>query len=50
LSKPYQPPAVETVGTVAELTEQLFNKVGNDADTFTPAIPQVVGSLTPPPS
>ena len=48
MDKPYSAPKVSTLGTVAELTEQNFNKVGaNDDQLTTTTPPIVVGSLTP---
>jgi hypothetical protein len=41
----YTSPVVRTLGTVQELTEQNFNKVGATADAATQVIPSIVGSL-----
>jgi hypothetical protein len=49
MTKPYEPPALETIGTVHELTQQGFDKVGSDADVFTPAIPNLDGRIIPDP-
>jgi hypothetical protein len=46
VSKPYQPPTIRTLGTVAELTEQQYNKVGSNSDMYTVLTGgAVVGSL-----
>ena len=47
MSKPYSTPVVTTLGTVQQLTEQNFNKVGNASDQFSANTP-LVGSLTNP--
>lgn len=46
MSKPYTSPTVKTLGTVQELTEQSFNKIGSTSDAFSPTL---VGSLVPAP-
>lgn len=44
----YQMPEIKDLGTLQELTQQNFNKVGTNADTFTPQTGGVVvGSLVP---
>jgi hypothetical protein len=46
--KPYTSPTVTTVGSVADLTEQGFNKVGSASDQFTQLTGGViVGSIVP---
>ncbi len=47
MSKPYSTPVITTLGTVRELTEQNFNKVGNASDSFSANTP-LVGSLVNP--
>ena len=48
MTKPYEPPALETIGTVHELTQQgSFDKIGSDADVFTPTIPSLDGTILP---
>ncbi|HWT92006.1 MAG TPA: hypothetical protein VN238_03350 [Solirubrobacteraceae bacterium] len=46
MSKSYDAPKVTTVGTVADLTKQNFNKVGNNTDQYSQVTP-LVGSLVP---
>jgi hypothetical protein len=49
MGKPYWTPTVGTLGTVEELTEQNYNKVGSAEDSFTQLTNGiVVGSLRPP--
>jgi len=48
MDKPYTPPTVKTLGSVKELTEQNFNKIGPTPDGQTNN-PNIVGSLTPVP-
>jgi hypothetical protein len=48
MSKDYKAPTVTTLGTVQQLTEQKFNKVGDTSDSFSPTTP-LVGSLVPAP-
>ena len=48
MSANYEPPAVRDIGTLAQLTEQQFNKVGHSPDIYTTITNnQVSGSLTP---
>lgn len=44
----YETPEVKDLGTLEELTQQNFNKVGSSPDTFTPQTGgAVIGSLVP---
>jgi hypothetical protein len=44
--QPYETPEIQDLGTLQELTQQSFNKVGNSPDVFTPQTGGVVvGSL-----
>jgi hypothetical protein len=45
---PYETPEIKDLGSLQELTEQNFNKIGNNPDAFTPQVP-VIGSLVAPP-
>ena len=46
----YEAPAIRDLGSLEELTEQPFNKVGHATDTFTSQTAGVViGSLVPAP-
>jgi hypothetical protein len=48
MNKPYEPPALETIGTVEELTLQGgFDKVGSAVDQYTPTIPALDGTVFP---
>lgn len=45
---PYETPAIRDLGTLQELTQQNFNKVGSNPDVHTPQTGGVVvGSLVP---
>ena len=46
MDKPYTPPTVKTLGSVQDLTEQLFNKIGSTPDGQS-TNPAIVGSVTP---
>jgi hypothetical protein len=49
-SKSYETPEIKDLGTLEELTQQTFNKVGSNPDQFTPQTGGVVvGSLVPSP-
>jgi len=45
--RPYEKPEIKDVGSLEELTQQQFNKVGPSPDVVTSANPNIVGSLTP---
>jgi hypothetical protein len=46
VDKPYEAPQLREIGSVRELTEQIFNKVGSTPDAFTAITGgAVVGSL-----
>ena len=46
MTKDYEAPSVKDLGSLTELTEQSFNKVGSTPDTFTQITNGVViGSL-----
>ena len=46
MKKPYETPSLTDLGSLEELTEQQFNKVGSTPDTFTTITNGVViGSL-----
>jgi len=47
MPKSYATPVVKTLGTVQQLTEQDFNKVGDQSDQFSATTP-LVGSLVAP--
>lgn len=42
----YETPVLTDLGSLTELTEQSFNKVGSDPDTFSAIVPTIVGSIT----
>ena len=44
----YEPPSVRDIGTLVQLTEQQFNKIGHTPDVYTTITNnQVIGSLVP---
>jgi hypothetical protein len=43
----YEAPAFQDHGTLADLTAQRYNKVGNSPDTLSDQNPDVVGSYVP---
>jgi hypothetical protein len=45
--KSYEKPELKDLGSLEDMTQQSFNKVGSSPDTFTANIPIIVGSLTP---
>ena len=45
----YRAPKLEVIGSVHELTQQQLDKVGSVSDIFTPAIPQLDGTIIPDP-
>lgn len=42
----YSPPAIRHLGTVHEMTQQSFNKVGPSADVISTINSNIIGSLT----
>ena len=49
MTKPYEPPTLETIGTVHELTQQQLDKVGSAADILTELLPDLDGDIIPEP-
>jgi hypothetical protein len=47
MKKPYEAPAVRELGSLRDLTEQLFNKVGTTPDLLSTIENGIVGSLVP---
>lgn len=45
MNKEYDAPAIRDLGSLTELTQQSFNKVGKASDVFSTLANQVVGSL-----
>ena len=45
----YYKPETEDVGSLQELTQQQFNKIGPAPDALTSVNPNVIGSFTPVP-
>jgi hypothetical protein len=45
--KPYAAPEVKHLGSVSELTEQSFDKIGNSTDAYTSSIPGLDGKIVP---
>ena len=43
----YQKPEVRDFGSLADLTEQGFNKIGHTSDVYSTAQNQLVGSVVP---
>ncbi len=43
----YEPPELHDLGSLAEVTEQLMNKIGPTPDAVTTSNPNVVGSFVP---
>jgi hypothetical protein len=43
----YEPPKLEVIGSVQELTQQDLDKIGSVADIFTQLIPQLDGEIQP---
>lgn len=43
----YTPPSIRHLGTVHEMTQQTFNKVGPSADVLSTINPNIIGSITP---
>ena len=49
MKKDYDAPMIRELGSLQELTQQPFNKVGNANDVFSGLTnPGLIGSLTPP--
>ena len=46
MKKDYEPPTIRELGSLVELTSQLFNKVGPNPDTYS-TNPEIVGSVVP---
>ena len=49
MKKDYQAPAIHELGSLAELTSQCFNKIGQSADSLSAQNPNVIGSMVPVP-
>lgn len=47
MKKPYESPTVRDLGSLRDLTEQLFNKVGSTPDALSTVENGIVGSLVP---
>jgi hypothetical protein len=47
VTREYAAPKLRELGSLEELTEQLFNKVGPTPDSLTAVNPNVVGSFVP---
>ena len=47
--KAYEAPALRTIGTVHELTQQSVDKIGSSLDFLTPTIPILDGKVQPDP-
>ena len=45
--KPYEPPVVREIGSLKDLTQQSFNKIGTSPDVLTAVNEAVIGSFTP---
>ena len=45
--KAYEAPALRTIGTVYELTQQELDKVGSSADFLTLLLPDLTGKIVP---
>jgi hypothetical protein len=45
VKKEYDAPAIRVLGSLEELTQQSFNKVGHASDVFSTLSNQIVGSL-----
>ncbi len=49
MKKDYEAPVIRELGTLAELTNQCYNKIGQTPDAFSGQNPNVIGSLVPVP-
>jgi len=47
MKRPYTKPEISELGSLEELTEQTFNKIGGSVDTFSNQQNQLVGSVVP---
>jgi len=48
MKKGYEAPAIRELGSLQELTQQSYNKIGTSQDIYSQNTP-LVGSLVPPP-
>lgn len=47
MKQPYEPPTLRMLGTLEELTQQQYNKIGQSTDMYSTEQNNIVGSIVP---